>query len=151
MLKYLEVKKVYNYKNFDKISFDLGMIECFCEMVAAKVKTLALSPAINPEHIEIVKKAVVEIAKKYQIKYFIEDNMILNNIAPESYTKNKYVFFFYQNDHIINSYLKLKDQQQKALLAKSYNAELRSKLSIKLCQLLSYPNEKIEEIEGKNV
>ena len=42
-------------KEIDPRSFQLGMINCFAEMVAAGVKRLAISPPLAPEEYKEIK------------------------------------------------------------------------------------------------
>ena len=43
--------------DIDRTSFQLGMINCFAEMVAVGVKCLAISPPLDPEEYEGIREA----------------------------------------------------------------------------------------------
>ena len=46
----------------DRISFQLGMINCFVEMVACGVKKMAISPPVTPQDYELVGEASGKMA-----------------------------------------------------------------------------------------
>jgi hypothetical protein len=48
----------------ERISFQLGMINCFVEMVACGVKKLALSPPLSPEDYVTIGPLSDKIARK---------------------------------------------------------------------------------------
>lgn len=136
--------KKYGFE-IDELSYQMGLIGCFSEMVAAKVKKLAFSAAIEKKDRDVIEKAIKEITDKYGIKYYIEDDLIKNNIAPDDYTLNKLVFFMYAKDETLNEYMKLKSRQDEAIAAGTYDDELRKAITVELCRLLSYPEERIQE------
>ena len=137
---------MYGYDKYDKISFQLGKIDCFSEMVRARVKDLALSSAIDPRDVEVFKKAMVEIAEKYQVKYYFDDNFIINDIVHTSYTEGRYVILMYREDEVFGEYIKLKGIQQVNRSRGGFTAAIRKSNTTKLCQLLSYPPERITEM-----
>lgn len=137
---------MYGYSNYDKISFDLGKIDCFSEMVRARVKDLALSPAIDPRDRETFERAMRDIADVYQVQYYFDDNFIVNDIVHTSYTEGRLVILIYREDEVFDEYLKLKAIQQIYRARGGFTAAVRKENTKKLCKLLSYPPERIQEM-----
>lgn len=135
----------FGYENFDKTSYEIGALVCFSEMVAAKVKKLAFSGAVSPDDLGRMESIISQITADDGIKYHAEFNLIKNNIAPDSYTEGKYVFFLYRDDDVLPRYEELKARQQRHMEAGTYDDQVRRDITVELCRLLSYPEERIKE------
>jgi len=127
------------YNNFDQISYEIGMIESFCEMVERDVKPLALSPAFSKENYSVLEKISEHMINKYNIKSYLEKEMISTDIVPDEYIKDKYVIFYYKDDKIINKYFELKNKIEGLKEEGLYNLEAQKKTSIRFRKLLGYP------------
>lgn len=135
----------FGYENFDQTSYEIGALVCFSEMVAAKVKKLAFSGAVSPDDYERMETIISQIAADDDIKYHAEFNLIKNNIAPDSYTEGKYVFFLYRDDDVLPRYEQLKAMQEEHIAKGTYTDSVRRDITVELCRLLSYPEERIKE------
>ena len=65
-------------KDIDRTSFQLGMINCFAEMVAVGVKRLAISPPLAPEDYELLKDASEKIVAGSGIRSHLEVSLLVN-------------------------------------------------------------------------
>ena len=74
----------------DRISFQLGMINCFVEMVACGVKKLAISPPVSPDDYKIVGNASEKIVRGFGIKSYIEKSLLITDLQPAEFTKGKW-------------------------------------------------------------
>ena len=135
----------FGYESFDQTSYEIGALVCFSEMVAAKVKKLAFSGAVSPEDYERMETIISQITADDGIKYHAEYNLIKNNIAPDSYTEGKYVFFLYRDDDVLPRYDELKAIQEEHIAKGTYTDSVRRDITVELCRLLSYPEERIKE------
>jgi hypothetical protein len=129
----------------DKLSFQLGMINTFVEMVACGVKKLAISPPLSPEDYEAIKEASDEAVSRFQIKSYLEKSLLITDLQSAEFTRGKWSVLYYEDEDILQKYLELK--KKKLLLEKSggYSSEKRRDISRAFMRLLSYPEEKIEE------
>ena len=129
----------------DKLSFQLGMINCFAEMVSCGVKMLALSPPIDPEDYEMIKNASDEIVKGFGIKSYLETSLIITDLQSEEFTQGKWSILYYEEDSVLKTYLTLKEKKSVLEKTSQYDKKARKELSREFGRLLSYPEEKIEE------
>jgi len=141
------VKESYD---IDKISFQLGMINCFVEMVACGVKKLALSPPIFPEDYKVIAKASEGTVKGFGIKSYLEKSLLITDLQSEEFTKDKWSILYYEDDHTLNAYLALKEKKQKFETSGRYERDARKEIAREFGRLLSYPEDKIEEKISKD-
>jgi len=131
--------------NIDRISFQLGMINCFVEMVACGVKKLALSPPISPEDYETIAKASEEIVEGFGIKSYLEKSLLITYLQTEEFTKGKWSILYYEDDDVFEAYMELKEKKQRLERSGQYDRNARKEISREFMMLLSYPDEKIQE------
>ena len=133
----------------DRISFQLGMINCFVEMVACGVKRLALSPPLSPEDYKKIKNASEKIVAAFDIKSYLETSLVVTDLQPATFTKDKWSILYYQEDSVLEEYLALKERKERLENLGGYSADIRKDTSKALGRLLSYPDSKIEsKIDG---
>jgi len=129
----------------DRISFQLGMINCFVEMVACGVKKLALSPPISPHEYKLIGKASEETVKGFGVKSYLEKSLLVTDLQPAGFTKGKWSILYYENDEVLNAYLILKKRKKELEQSGQYDVKARKEISLEFGRLLSYPEEKIVE------
>ena len=64
----------------DRFSFQLGMINCFSEMVSCGVKKLALSPPLSPQDYNRIKKFSDDIVKGFGIQSYLEKSLLITDL-----------------------------------------------------------------------
>ncbi len=134
----------------DRLSFQLGMINCFVEMVAAGVKRLALSPPLLPEDFERIKLASDRLVHTFGINSYTEKSLLITDLQSEEFTLGKWSVLYYKTDDVLQSYLELKAMKQRLLEENRYSADRRQYISTKFMELLSYSQEVIDEkLAGK--
>ncbi len=129
----------------DQISFQLGMINCFAEMVACGVKRLAVSPPLRPEDYEAIEHASEIIMKEFNIKSYLEKSLIVTDLQSEEFTKGKWSILYYKDDYVLKSYLNIKKRKAELIREGKYNTGQRKQISREFMRLLSYPETVIEE------
>jgi hypothetical protein len=130
----------------DRISFQLGMINCFVEMVARGVKKLAISPPISPKDYELINNASEQIVKGFGIRSYLEKSLLITALQPEEFTRRKWSILYYRNDDVLSEYLALKKRKQELEQSGHYDGKARKEISCEFGCLLSYPAERIDEI-----
>lgn len=133
-----------NFK-IDRISFKLGMINCFAEMVACGVKKLALSPPLSPNDYETIRKYSDKIVEEFDINFFIEEDLLITDLQSEDFTRGKCSILYFKDPEILDEYLALKEKKREMEQKGHYDEHARKKISRKFMRLLSYPEEKIKE------
>lgn len=129
----------------DRISFQMGMINCFVEMVACGVKKMAISPPFSPQDYEHVGGASDKIVEGFGIKSYLEKSLLITDLQPAEFTEGKWAILYYEKDDVLNSYLDLKKRKHELEQSGQYDEKARKEISREFGCLLSYPDEKIEE------
>jgi len=128
--------------SIDRISFYLGMINCFVEMVACGVKTLALSPPLTPHDYPQIAPFSQKIVEEFHIDSYLEKSLLITDLQPEEFTQGKWVILYYEGD-VLKKYFSLKETAAKLRSTGQYTGAPREALARALGRLLSYPDEKI--------
>lgn len=128
-----------------RLSFQLGMINCFAEMVAAGVKRLAISPPLDPEEYEKIREASEAIVSGSGIQSWLERSLIITDLQTPEFTRGKLSILFYRDEDTLLAYQSLKERQQAQVAQGAYVGEARRQISRAFMRLLSYPEDVIEE------
>ena len=138
-------------RSIDHFSYELGAADCFCEMVRAGVKGLALAhPCPTREERDEYLPYFQELCQKYGVKLYVEDVPLLTDLFPLSMNQGKYNALFYQEDSAIQEYLALKAEKQAAVEAGAYTPEKRRDIAWRYGKLLSYTGEGIQRLLESN-
>ena len=129
----------------DKISFEIGMINCFVEMVACGVKQLAISPPIDPKDYEIISEFSEKIVNAFGIQSYLEKSLIITDLQSADFTKGKWSILYFEKDEVLQKYFQLKEKKEQLEISGKYDTVARKDISCEFMQLLSYPKAKIEE------
>lgn len=134
----------------DSYSYQLGVMDCFCEMVAAGLKTLAMShPCDTREERDAYLEDMKKICEKYEVKYYPENEAFLTDLFPEALNKGKYNYLFFRTDDVLERYLGLKERQRELKQNGAYTKVESYALAQEFGRLLSYPEEGIERLIQK--
>ena len=136
-------------KKLDRISFELGMINCFVEMVACGVKKMAISPPLTPEDYQLVEPLSKKMVQAFGIKSHLDKSLLITDLQTEDFTKGKWAILYYKDDRILEAYFNLKQKKEECERAGQYYKENRKKISREFMHLLSYPEDIIEKILAK--
>lgn len=132
-------------REIDPYSFSLGVMDSFCEMVAAGVKKLALShPFDSEKEREYYAPAVEKLCEKYKIRYFRENTLPVTDLFPAEVCENKYLFLFYRTDEVLKRYQDLKKEVGELQKSNAPADGKRLELAREFGRLLSYPEDGIE-------
>ena len=139
-------------REIDQYSYELGVMDCFCEMVAAGLKKLAMShPCDTREERSRYEEEVTALCKKYQILYYPEDEAFLTDLFPEEANKGKFNYLFFRTQEVLDEYLGLKEQQKLMKEQGTYTGQKRYEIAKGFGKLLSYPDEGIDRLIQKTL
>ena len=134
----------------DAYSYHLGAADCFCEMVRAGVKRIALSHPCDSKAMRDGFLPDFEgLCKKYGVRFYVENEPFLTDLFPVSLNRGKYNVIFYQDDSALMEYLALKNEKAEAVSDGSY-PEKREKIAQKYGKLLSYTDAGIDRLLAAN-
>ena len=139
-------------RDVNRLSFQLGMINCFAEMVAVGVKRLAISPPLTPEDYERVRDDSEAIVTGSGIRSHLERSLLITDLQSPEFTQGKWSILFFRDQSTLDAYQALKDRKAALEEAGSYTLVARQEISRDFMRLLSYPEETIEsklKAEGK--
>ena len=138
----------------DQISFELGMINSFIEMVACGVKKLAISPPIEPQNLELLVQASKEISEGFGTRYYVEQSLLITDIQSAEFTKGKNSILYYAKEQYIQEYLLLKKRVEELEAMGCYIGAERRAISVAFGKLLSYPDDiifkRVDSVERIN-
>ncbi len=127
----------------DQYSYNCGIMDCFSEMVRARVKKLALAHPFKTQlersqYLDFVEK----ITKQYQINYYLDDDPLITDLFPYSLNRNTYNIIFYLDEKDIQAYQKLKERKNIAIKNNQYHV-LRKEIAYQFGYLLNYDDKTI--------
>lgn len=126
-------------KKEENDDFRHGVIDAFCEIVRAGVKRLAFSHATDD--LELFASDLIHAyacAKKYDIQFYIEENLIQTSLFHNSGSR---VIIFYSKQEDIEDYFKLKEMMKNDKNPTHANMVVYGQ---ELGRLLSYTKERID-------
>ena len=135
----------------DNYSYHLGAADCFCEMVAAGVKKIALShPCDSKELRDSFLNDFDKLCKKYNVRYYVENEPFLTVLFPESMNRGKFNVIFYCEERYLEEYLSLKKQKKEFIDSGNYTDSNKKAIAYNYGKLLSYSDEGIQRLLNKN-
>ena len=135
----------------DKFSYKLGAADCFCEMVRAGVKKLALAhPCDSKEERDGFLPEFQKLCEEYGVKLYPEDDAFITDLFPVSMNKGRYNAIFYQEDAVLQAYLDLKEEKRRTQAQGEYTPEKRRDIAWRYGKLLSYTDEGIKRLLAAN-
>ena len=138
-------------KSIDSFSYKLGAADCFCEMVRAGVKKIALAhPCDSREERDGFLPEFRKRCEEYGVKLYCEDEGFLTDLFPAALNKDRFNVIFYQEDAVLQEYLALKEEKRKARETGAYTPEKRREIAWRYGKLLSYTDEGIERLLAAN-
>ena len=138
-------------KTIDTYSYKLGAADCFCEMVQAGVKKIALAhPCDTREERDSFHEGYEKLCQEYHVKQYDEDEGFITDLFPVSMNKDRFNVIFYQDDAVLQEYLDLKEEKRQAQENGTYTPEKRLDIAWRYGKLLSYTDEGIQQLLDEN-
>jgi hypothetical protein len=129
----------------DQISFKLGVIFAFAEMVTIDMKKMAFSSPFLPQDYDHLARDAKRIAREQGVRIKLEKRIMTTDLFPEEFTKGKWVFIIYKYPEVLQNYLHLKSKKEQLIKEKRYKGKGRKAIAIGLGKLLSYKMNLIRE------
>ena len=137
-------------RRLDPYSYGVGVMDCFCEMVASGLKILAMShPCGTKEERDAFLPEVKRLCGQYGISYYPEDEAFVTPLFPAELNRGKFNYLFFRTEETLSEYLKLKEEQKTWMAQGIYTREKALELARRFGRLLSYPEDGIERLIGK--
>jgi hypothetical protein len=134
----------------DPISFNLGVIFAFAEMVAADLKKMALSLPFLPRDYGRLVKDAKRIAREEGVRIRLEKRFLTTDLFPEEITKGKWVLIIYKYPEVLKKYLSLKSKKERLIHENHYKGKGREAIAVGFGELLSYRKDVIRrKLKGR--
>ena len=127
---------------------ELGQVAAFSEMVAAGVKTIALSSPMESARMEKFLPEAEKIAQEYGVSLYRERDFIQTDLFPATVAAGKELCVLYR-DKDLSAYLQLKQDQAALVAANAYTGKEREAIARRLGRLLGYPPDGINRLLAK--
>ena len=138
-------------KQIDSYSYHLGAADCFCEMVAAGLKPIALShPCLSAQERDEYLDGFDELCLKYHVSYYVEDEPLITDLFPVSMNLNRYNVIFYQDKRKLYDYFWIKADKDDLVEKGLYDQQARQQIAVRYGHLLGYSDEGIQRLIGRN-
>ncbi|MFQ7537955.1 MAG: hypothetical protein ACLRL6_11765 [Clostridium sp.] len=109
--------------------YHCGVMDAFCEIVAAGVKKLALSHPINSkEDLNSLLPYAKQLCRQYGIQYYEERELLITDLFPFRFNKDHYNILFYRDDATLDAYLALKRESRMLFYLAPMSSNARSLL-----------------------
>lgn len=131
-------------REIDRYSYELGVMDCFCEMTASGLKRLAMShPCRDRKEWKSYEPAVRKLCRKYGISFYPEEEPLITDLFPAEMNLGTFHYLFYREPQVLEEYLTVKADREKAIKEGKYVDPVRYEIAWRLGKLLSYPDEGI--------
>jgi len=141
-----EAMEGFDSVRVDKISYQLGMITAFVEVVAAGVKKLGLSPPLDRETFDQVMAGAKSVAKAHHVSLYVEKDFLTTDLFDPGFTRDKHVILIYEDPQVLDTYLGLKAQKEELLQTGGFQGNARRQIAVELGRLLSYREDRVQEM-----
>jgi len=133
--------------NVDRRSFQLGMVNCFAEMVAAGVKPMAISPPLTPEEYEALREASETIVRGSGIRSYLEKSLLVTHLQTPEFTRGKWSILYFKDQKTLDAYLTLKERKERLRAEGNGRGSKKAEeeISTQFMELLGYPGPVIRE------
>ncbi len=138
-----------NYQ-VENIYFHVGTYYGLSQPVATDLKKISISGPMDHDVAKTYEAIFKEAIERRGLKQYLENDFLVTDLFPESYTHGKSVFIVYKYDDVIEEYLALKERKKELMVAGNYSGAARHALAASFGQFLSYTDERIEEYIGRN-
>lgn len=127
------------------MSYALGTIGGFGELVNSGVKKLALSEVLPPAEMDRLLPEAQRVAERNHVQLYRERDLLVTDLFPADVAAGKDVLLIYQ-DTTKDDYLRLKADAEQLQRAGEYTGAKREAIARRFGRMLSYPTWRINEL-----
>ena len=104
--EYVLLEEAEKEQPIDNYSYQCGVMDCFCEMVASGLKKLAMShPCDTKAERDSYLPQVKKLCEKYGILYHPQDEALITDLFPAEANQDKYNYLFFRTQDVYETYL----------------------------------------------
>jgi hypothetical protein len=128
----------------DRLSFCLGMVSAFAEVVGSGVKPLALSPPLDSDEFSALEKDVRRTASEFGVLVGEDRDVLSTLLFDPAFTAGKAVFLLAVDEHVLEEYASLKEERRR--IGDRGNDQEELDLARRFGRLLGYSSRVIEDL-----
>ncbi len=128
----------------DRLSYCLGMVFAFAEVVASGVKPLALSPPLEPAEVPALRSEVAAIGTQFAVLVREDAEVLTTRLFDPAFTAGKAVFLLAADEDVLNEYAALKEER--ARLGASGSEVEEAGLARRFGRLLGYSPQVVDDL-----
>ncbi len=137
--------KRFDRSKFDWVSYQMGVIAAFAEVVGNGCKRLALSSPMSRERLDSIIDDVSLIAHERGIVLHVDDDFLETRLFDPEHTRGKHVIHIASDQGVVDEYMVLKELKRRHDKAGTLG-EVENELAWGIGRLLSYDNGSIERL-----
>jgi hypothetical protein len=128
----------------DRLSFCLGMVFAFAEVVGSGVKPLALSPPLDPDEFSALEEDVRHTASEFGLVVGEDRDVLKTMLFDPAFTTDKAVFLLAADDHVLEEYASLKEERRR--IGDRGDEQQELDLARRFGRLLGYSSKIVEDL-----
>ncbi len=130
--------------DIDELSFQLGMLNAFAEMVARDLKPLALGAPQDPSELEEVLPLAERLADSHGVSSYVEEDLLETLLFDSSAVEDKAVLILYRDDGVLEEYLQLKELEERRQKGSAETTQVE--IAERFGRLLGYPEDELQKM-----
>jgi hypothetical protein len=130
----------------DRLSFCLGMVFAFAEVVGSGVKPLALSPPLDADEFAALEADVRGTGSEFGLLVGEDRDVLTIRLFDPSFTAGKAVFLLAADDKVLQEYASLKELRRR--IGDQGDEQEELDLARRFGSLLGYSSQVVEDLCG---
>ena len=142
--EHVEDVEHFDPSELDQVSYHLGVVFAFAEIVGSGVKRMALSSPLTLEQYDVIIDRVRILAREYGAVLYVDDDFLETKLFNPEYTRGKRVIHIARDQETVEAYKALKDRKSRHLAEDSLTDEVETEIAWEMGRLLSYSDDAIK-------
>lgn len=128
----------------DRLSFCMGMVFAFAEVVASGVKPLALSPPLETHEFDALEEDIRGTANEFGVCVGEDRDVLTTMLFDPAFTAGKAVFLLASDESVLEEYASLKETRKRIGVQGDVDEE--TDLARRFGSLLGYSPQVVDEL-----
>lgn len=142
--EYNEDVKNFDPSELEPVSYHLGVVFAFAEIVGSGVKRMALSSPLTRELYDEIIDRVHILAREYSTVLYVDDDFLETKLFNPDYTRGKRVIHIARDQDTVEAYKALRERKRRHLAEGTLTDNVETEIAWEMGRLLSYSDDAIE-------
>jgi hypothetical protein len=144
--EYIDNMEHFDPSKLEQVSYHLGVVFAFAEIVGSGVKRMALSSPLSEDLYDEIIDRVHILAKEYGTVLYIDDDFLETKLFNPDYTRGKRVIHIARDKETVNAYKALRERKKRHMAEGTLTEEVEIEVAWEMGRLLSYSDEVIRSL-----